>query len=547
MMSAEMRRRLRVIRRKLQTALSGPMLHPEFVCATHYFGEGWALNSLQVVDCDSLRTDMQKIVDDGFNTVIFVVPWRGVQTDHYSPNYDDAYLRQLERMLAAAQRAGLSIIVRLSYAHQVLDRQPLSGITTIQRLLNDSATQDAWLDYMARVHALCVSYRAFRAAFLSWEEFWHAFWRWQLYKPEHKRQLAEETGYARYLQEQGIDAEPVIPRPEEADYRHFHAFSNHRIRQMHALAASRVPQLGIEIRVDKDKQKNADGSVDWLSNDSYTDLDVLRYTYWAPFMGAANEGEILSTEQAIGLLTHALNEVTGRGADVGHIVDQFNFVDDAPKFRGIHARIDPEEVGQFLHAAVPVMATLSRGFGIWAWRDYRQNLLYNARFLLGTRGWEVACGTARPQRHGGVRLSGASLIRQTLPARVSGLQTTVPFDEFELVARAVDRYQSGQLEARINAGPWHVLETAATTLGASAASDELRVIFEVQRPMILEDGIVIELRNSGAPVTVDGLNLFHVVFRGGFRDEHGDPCGHYEALKAFNAELASTVTAAATD
>ena len=153
MMSAEMRRRLRVIRRKLQPALSGPMLHPEFVCATHYFGEGWALNSLQVVDCDSLRTDMQKIVDDGFNTVIFVVPWRGVQTDHYSPHYEDAYLRQLERMLAAAQRAGLSIIVRLSYAHQVLDRQPLSGITTIQRLLNDSATQEAWLDYMARVRS----------------------------------------------------------------------------------------------------------------------------------------------------------------------------------------------------------------------------------------------------------------------------------------------------------------------------------------------------------------------------------------------------------
>ena len=519
---APLRRRLQ--RRRSWVAPRG------YVRATHYFGDGWALNFLQVVDSTSLEHDFAQIRDDGFNTVIIVVPWRGFQVDHYAAHYDPFYVKQLHRVMAAAQHARLAVIVRISYAHQILDRQPLSGLTMVQRLLTDPDTQAAWLDYCETVYRICAGYGCFRQCFLSWEEFWHSFWRWQLYQPEYREQLAEETGLASYLGGRGIEGIARVPRPEGPEYSAFHAFMNHRIRQMHALASTRVPDLGIEMRVDKDRLVNEDESVTWLCNDSFGDLPATRYTYWAPFMGAENKGETLDSEQALHLLAHALDEWTEGGKNPHHIIDQFNFVDDAPKFRGIHARIDDGQVSDFLRGAVPLLQSLSGGYGIWAYRDYRQNLLYNARFINGLAGWRLSSGRAVPQRGGGVRLSGGAVLRQVLPARIAGLQTAVGFDSLDLAVRLAGPPRGNAcLSVRLNAGRWMTMPEAVN--GESALN------IQVERPVILEDGVVIELKQAGAPITLDHLFLYHVVFRGGFRRENGEASEHYEHVVAFNRAL----------
>ncbi len=522
---------IRPIYRRLKR-YSNWMAPDDFVRATHYFADGWALNFLQVVDSATLRKDFSQIRADGFNTVIVVVPWRGFQVDHYAPKYDPFYIAQLERVMAAAQHARLAVVVRISYAHQILDAQPLSGLTMMQRLLADEDTQSAWLDYCEQVYRVCSRYGCFRQCFLSWEEFWHSFWRWQLYKPEYREKLAEEIGFTDYLSERGIEGIERIPRPEEPEYGVFHAFMNHRIREMHALAGSRVPDLGIEIRVDKDRLVNDDESVSWLGNDTFGDLPVTRYTYWAPFMGAENQGETLSSEQALHLLAHALDEWTDGGENPRHIIDQFNFVDDAPKFRGIHARIDDGQVSDFLLGAAPLLRSRSRGYGIWAYRDYRQNLLYNARFINGLAGWWVSAGRAAPQREGGVRLSGGAVLRQVLPARIAGLQTAVGFDSLDLAVRLTGPMKdSAALSVRLNAGVWMPL--------IQEKNGEYLLNIPVERPVILEDGVVIELKQAGAPVSIDHLFLYHVVFRGGFRDEHGEPAEHYEQVAVFNRALAT--------
>ena len=134
-----------------------------------------------------------------------------------------------------------------------------------------------------------------------------------------------------------------LPRPEEPDYNIYHQFMNARIREMYLAARTRIPELGIEIRVDMDRYEDGSGEVSWLESDNFTDIDVTRYTYWAPFMGAENRGELLSSDRALELLRHSLHRMTRGGGHRDHIVDQFNFVDDAPKFHGIHARIEPDQ------------------------------------------------------------------------------------------------------------------------------------------------------------------------------------------------------------
>ena len=532
MIPQRLKNSLRYRLNRLKSLVAGSVEHPDYVRATHYFGGGWALNFLQVVDSVSLKRDMAQIVDDGFNTVILVVPWRGLQIDHMVPAYDGFYLAQLKRCLAAADKAGLSVIVRLSYAHQILDRQPLSGLTAIQRLLTDSETQSAWLDYLGRVNKVCIGHRCFWKSFISWEEFWHSFWRWQLYTPEYREQLAEEVGYNRFLDSLGLSNERRLPRPEEADYNIFHQFMNARIREMYLAARTRIPGLGMEIRVDMDRYEDGSGEVSWLESDNFTDLDVTRYTYWAPFMGAENRGELLSSDRALELLAHSLHRMTRGGGHRDHIVDQFNFVDDAPKFHGIHARIEPDQVSQFLEGAVPLMRRESAGYGIWAYRDYRQNVLYNPRFRMGLDGWRLSRGGATPLKNGGLRLANNAVLRQTIPARVAGLQNAVPFDRFDFVARTARQgTSSGTLEVRLNSGAWFSL--------VSGAEGELEVSIPVPRPVVLEDGIIIELRQSGAALSLDQLFLHHFVFRSGFRDEYNKPGNHHQQIVEFNKALSA--------
>ena len=511
----------------LNRMFRGAPRHPEFVKAAHYFADGWALNMWQVLRPERLAADFRRIEDDGFNTIILLVPWRGFQVDQLQPRYDGFYLRQLHHTLAAAERANLSVIVRVGYSHQILQQNTPNGIALAQRLLVDADTRRAWLHHLAQVHRVCSCYRSFRSGFLCWEEFWHAFGKWQLREFEPRRRLAKSTGFSDYLRDRGVSGVQAIPRVDEAAHAHYHAFANARIRQYYELASSAFPGLSMEFRVDKD-QLHTESGTQWLSNDDFRDLAGGRYSYWAPFMGAENVGEQLEAERAAHLLEYMLGEITAGGRFTNHIIDQFNFVDEAPKFKGVHAEIAPGQVGPFLDLAVPLLRRYSRGYGIWAHRDYLQNVLYNPRFLMGLRGWEIVSGRSRLMRGGGLRIGRGALLRQVLPPVIAGLQRAVYFDQLKLVVEMSTTPAAMRLRARINAGPWVMLQFAQ-----EGATGDVPVDYGA----ILDEGLVLELENQGSGLVLSTLYLYHYVFHGGIRDEHGEPGLHHQALVDFNRQL----------
>ena len=522
------RRSWHILRRKLRTLARGAPQHPEFIQAAHYFSDGWPLNVWQVARPAAITDELRAIMADGFNTVILVVPWRGFQTDQLEPAYDPFHVRQLERVLGAADKLGLSVIVRVAYSHSILLHNTPNGVTQAQRLLLDEDTREAWLHYLRTVHGICREFRSFRGGFLCWEEFWHAFGKWQLRKKHRRQELAELTGFLSWLREQGVQGLDTIPKAESEQYAHYHRFANARIREYYELAREAFPDLLMECRVDKDALYR-EGAIEWLDNDDYRDIEAGRYTYWAPFMGARNEGEKLSAADAEHLLRYMLEEVTGAGTHTNHVVDQFNFVDDAPRFVGVHAEIQPQEVAPFLELAAPLLRHFSRGYGVWAYRDYRQNILYNPRFLMGLRGWEVARGRCRVRRRGGARLGSDSILRQSLPALVAGLQRAVSFTELILRVDCPTAANAKGLRARINAGSWHSL--------ASVESDVLEVAIPVDFGVAIDEGVILELYNEGAPLTLDTVCLYHYVFRARIRQEDGRPGPYHSATVAFNERL----------
>jgi len=523
------RRLWQIAVRKLRTIIQGPPIHPDIVKAAHYFADGWTLNMWQVVDRRRIDDDLEMIKSDGFNTIIIVVPWRGFQLDQLEPAYDAFYMRQLRRVMAAADRRGLSVIVRVSYSHQTHPEDTLSGITQAQRLLLDEETRQAWLHYLGRLYEICHGYRSFRQGFLCWEEFWHAFRRWQMYKPKIRKRLAIASGFSAYLGEQSVEGISEIPRPEHDDYPYFHAFANARVREMYELAASVFPGLSMEFRVDKDRQQD-NSSAPWLSNDNYSDLLDLRYSYWAPFMGAANEGEQLDAQQAAELFSHMLQEVSDLGRIKNHVVDQFNFLDSTPQYQGVHAEISNSEMPAFLKRAAPLLREYSAGYGVWAYRDYVQNVMYNARFLMGMRGWQLVRGKCTVLRRGGVRLGSGGLLRQRLPARGGALQSAVDFESLTLQIDLHRRPADVNLEVRINSGPWMRLEPGLT-------EQSITLEYPVDRVMIVESGVVFELRNNGSALSIYTVYFYHYLYRGGIRLEDGTPSLHHQAVVSLNRDL----------
>jgi hypothetical protein len=501
-------------------------MNKDFVRAAHYFADGWALNMWQVAEPKQMRSDLRQIRLDGFNTIIVLVPWRGFQTDHLVPRYDVFYVSQLQRLLKAAGQEKLQVIVRASYLHHCLEQNVPSAFAMVGRLREDPATMNAWLDYLRFLHKVCSGYRSFRQAFISWEEFWGSFIKLQRYKLSRRERLMEPTGFAQYLRDEGITGINAIP---ESNDEHYLAFINQSVRQLIEAASEVFPGISAEFRVDLDPVEGPEGPI-WRANDNYADWPTTRYSYWAPFMGADNEGELLSSERSLELLRYMMGLVTAQGQNCDHIIDQFNFVDDTASYKDVHAQIEPAEVNKFLEGAAPVLKKFSAGYGVWAYQDYRQNILYNPKFLMGLSGWHVVNGTtsALGRDKPGIRLSRDAILRQTLPAPVAGLQRAIPFTEFQLQARGLN--EKSKLEIRINAGLWQAIEISEqSNLGCAT--------LPVDYGQVWDDGLLIEIRNTGPKTCLTGLVLYHTVFQSGIRDCSGSEGPHLAGLRLFNKKL----------
>ncbi len=502
----------------------------DYVRAAHYFSDGWALNFWQIADPARIRAELQALRQEGYDAVILVLPWRGVQEDAAGNRLDPFYRRQIVKVLAAVKKAGLRAFVRLSYGYHILPHHGSTAFTDFQRLCFDEERQERWLVYLSEVAKLCRRSGVVSGLFLSWEEFWLPLSSAQDRAQSAREYMARKLGFVHWLREQGVKEIDAIPPRGDPSYHLYHRFKNERIRQLFSTAQACVPDLSMEMRVDKDPQPTDQG-IEWLDNDSYGDLAVTRFSYWAPFMGARNEGELLNAEQALVLLEHMLKSVARQGKQAKQLVDQFNFVDDTPDAGGALAQLEPTQIDAFLLGAAPLLKQYAAGHGLWAVRDYRLNVLFNARFLMGMQGWELCSGQCLNRCHrAGIYLAAGSEIRQILSAPISALQRDILFDEFEFELQLKKRDLNCRLSIKINAGDWLPLEVNASATVA-------RATIPILHGDIWENGIEIRLRNEGRGQSIDSVQLYHQEYCVGIHNSNGEAGPLFESIQAFNRAL----------
>ena len=474
------------------------------------------------------RQDFPLIREDGFNTIILVVPWRGLQTEQFPPRYEKSYFKLLRQLLREARRARLWVILRVSYAHHICDEASLISKHLTARLLTDSAYQAPWLDHLHRLRRCTRFASNLRGEFLSWEEFWHGLMRFCEEPEQARRELAASTGYNRFMGRQA----GIIPAQDEPGFEDYQAFINVRLRELFELGKQALPGLGYEFRVDKDPVQRSDGSVDWLQNDYFADSDILRYSYWAPFIGAANQGEQLTAEQALGLLEYNLKEQTREGINTRLIVDQFNFVDDTFKYSGSNARLAQAEIEPFLQGSAQLLRDHCTGYGIWAWRDYLQNHLFNPGFGLGLKGWQVHAGKVRVKTAAGgsLRLSQGGEVGQAFGGPSHGMHRKYKTSHVELVVNC-DSVRDLVLEATIDGSSYHpLLADAAGVFRASLPLDD---------GVYGKRGVDFRLRALAGSGRLLDVCLYQHAYRVGIRTTDGAPGAYLRPVIQLNTALAS--------
>lgn len=488
-----------------------------FVRGAWYFSDGWPLNFWSHLHPRKVKRELHQIRDMGFNTVFIVIPWRGFQPDIESAQINRDWLLRARRFLRQCARLKLKVYARVSYGHAMHDDSQGGIIARTEALLTRPDVLDHWLAYLSALNSLS-RHSALAGFFLCWEDFWHTLIHFQQRDLQSRERLAETIGYQEFLCAAGtssVQALQPVPEPGSSSQPLYFDFMNWRIRQLFERAADVISPLSMEVRVDRDACQSAAGESVWHQHDQYHDVLLPSLTYWAPFMGSENEGEILSASDGIGLFSFGLKQQRLQSGESAPILNQFNFIDRTPKFLGQHAQLADEAVAPFLQACDLPLLDYTNGYALWALRNYVQNLLYNAAFALGDEGWLLS-GTSRlvSTRLGpAMRLAAGGTLEQTFTPSLRGMGWINQADKLWLTLDVVEKNMRGSIEVEL-------VGHDRVTLDATDSLHQVRLQFqgrhEVRKPMILR------IRVDGAPVTLTRICLYHYEFDNDVLDLWGD-------------------------
>ena len=122
-----------------------------YLKGAHWFGEAWAANFWNTRLLERAAEDFAALREDGFNTVVLVVPWAG-----FSPSVTDGTLvpDRADRLLALidlAADANLDVVLRVSFAFDA--SVPRSG-RWLRQLWLDEGVRQAWVRHLGALWTL---------------------------------------------------------------------------------------------------------------------------------------------------------------------------------------------------------------------------------------------------------------------------------------------------------------------------------------------------------------------------------------------------------
>lgn len=400
-----------------------------------YYSDDWVINFWNS-ESVHMEEELARIAADGFNSIILAVPWREFQPETSPMAYEDYAWKKLDCIMEAAGKQGLGVILRVGYTWDYVS--PESVLSRYEGLLYDPQLKAAWLSYAERLYRQASAHENFCGGFLTWEDFWNF--------TEHAaeygngiagRRMAKLCGYTDYLKEKytldqlkeyygtAFETYEEICLPEKDSYARilFYEFYDTFLAELLKETQKVFPDLSMEVRLDADPVKKADGTLEGVPHWSTFECQEASWTgimYSVP-MGFPNEGELVTADQALDMAPVFLEQVRRYNGNKPVYVDQFLFTDNTPGFEK-NARLKPGEKNAYLAGMGELFQTMTMGYGVWTYRDYGDNKLYNPQFALGLRGWNVTGESYTEKGTDGMEavLPSGSSISQGMRGRVTG-------------------------------------------------------------------------------------------------------------------------------
>ena len=497
-----------------------------------YYSNDWVINFWNS-ESSNMDEELARIARDGFNNIILVVPWREFQPGMTPCTYNDYAWKKLDRVMEAAAAQNLSVMLRVGYTWDYYGRDNV--LKRYRGLMYDGSVQNAWLEYVGRLYERASSHENFCGGFMTWEDFWNfADSSTSVGNGNSGRKMARECGYTEYAMEHysleeleemyghALSSYDDLYFPEMNSHARkvFYEFYDQFLNDLLVESQGVFPGLSMEVRLDVDPVEHRDGSLEGFMHSSTFPSGNAAYTsamYGLP-MGFLNEHERVTAEEALEKIPVFLNRLHVYSGGKPVYLDQFLFTDNTVGFE-YNAQLQDDQKALYLEGVAPILKNMTMGYGIWTYRDYGDNKLFNAQFALGQEGWRFSGGSTVAEQDGNraAIIPGGGSIYQEIGNRMTG--TSGRDTHVRFLAKSDGKSQ--------------------LTVSASGRTKTVEVSGERTVELVFEKCKAqdFSIRVNGSPASVDDIQVFTFVTQGELYNMDGTEGSCIEAIRCMNQKL----------
>lgn len=505
----------------------------EYLKSATYYSDDWVINFWNS-ESDHMAEELEQIRRDGFNSIILAVPWREFQPTTSPCTYSDYPWEKLDRVMEAAAAQNLGVMLRVGYTWDYSSSENV--LKRYEALLSDEGVRSAWLQYVSRLYQKASAHSNFLGGFLTWEDFWNFVENsGRMGTGEESRKKAQSCGYREYLEEHysleeisslygtsfGSYDEIYLPPSDSYARKAFYQFYDQFLNQILDQTQQVFPDLSMEVRLDVDPITNHGGTMEGFMHHSTYDCRAASYTstMFSVNMGFATPYEKLTAGAAINQAPNYFSLLKYYNGGKPIYIDQFLFTDNTPGFES-NAQLRDEEKNAYLVGMAPVLKSMTEGYGIWTYRDYGNNQLYNSQFGLDRAGWTFSGSSSVEEKDGSKKalLRSGGRISQTLRGNTIGNGNDTVYVRFQAEG---DR----SMKVTVQAGN----QTKTVDVGEGGVT-------ELAFPGAVAGGLTLTAQGSGR-VYLDNIKLYTFVTKGDLYDMDNREDFCIQGIRALNQAL----------
>lgn len=505
-----------------------------YVRSATYFSDEWQVNFWNS-EMDDLEEELAQIKSDGFDSIVLMIPWREFQPSVEPVEYNEHAFSMLDKVMEAAKEQDLDVYTRVGYTWDYHEDDKGYVASRFHDLLRSEDVRDAWLDYVGTMYRELAKYDNFKYGFLTWEDFWNIL---NLCKEddETRRYNAAALGYIdwvaknysleEYNEEYGTVysdyTEIILPKKNEPAMYSMYEFFDESLMKILEESQEVFPNLSLEVRIDWDVVTDINGEPRYYKHyGTYecADSDFTSVMYGIP-MGFENVGEKVTYEEAMVKTEYILSELKKNNGGKAVYVEQFLFVDNTTAYSH-NAKIIEDQVDNYLENISGILLNNSEGYGVWTYRDYCRNIIYNPQFALKLLGWfpEGRVSVKKINGSNACILKPGSGISQEVSSLRGYSSSTEFYVDFEVVQIAKE---GGQLTIQVGSDvkTLEVTEPGVYTVAVNA-----------------ENGYNISIKTD-CKVGIDNIKLYSHIQSGYLYDINNNELDCIDSIRKLNQELA---------